>query len=197
MDIFNKIEEFSYRIADKIGQGDSEDDVELYEYSIFMILSNGFTILCGFILSLLLGYPISYITCIITYCSLRTVSGGQHCDSFQKCFFVSNIIIIICCIIANLTLDVSEITLALAIFSSIQIIPICPKPSTNSPSRGESEDRRFRKKFVIRVTFLSILSIIFMLLDWNLLSSCINSGILVLCFVLTDFGEYIIDKLTN
>ena len=44
MNIFESIENFSYMIADKIGYGDSEDNIELYRYSIFMIFSQFFTI---------------------------------------------------------------------------------------------------------------------------------------------------------
>ena len=51
MDIFNLIEKKSHNIAKKIGNGDTEEDIELYEYSIFMILSNIFTIGIGLLFS--------------------------------------------------------------------------------------------------------------------------------------------------
>ena len=53
MNIFDFIEDTSYDIAKYIGINDSEDEVELYEYSIFMIISNTFTIGTGLILSLI------------------------------------------------------------------------------------------------------------------------------------------------
>ena len=50
MNIFDFIEDISYSIAEYIGRDDSEDEVELYEYSIFMIFSNTFTIGVGLLL---------------------------------------------------------------------------------------------------------------------------------------------------
>ena len=195
MNIFKYIENTSYKIAHMIGKNDSQDDVELYEYSVFMILSNCFTILSGLILSLILGYYKAYIVCTISYIMLRTVGGGQHCDTFQKCFFVSNIVIIICCIFSYISLSHPAILWIVSTILSINIIPICPKPSINSPSRGYSEDTKFRKKFAARLSFLLGLSLVFIYLDLFLLSTSISAGILILCFVLTDTGESVISKI--
>ena len=195
MNIFKSIENLSYKIANKIGKNDSEDDIELYRYSIFMIFSNSFTILCGFILSLIFGYTIAYLTCLITYSSLRTVGGGQHCDTFGKCFLVTNIILILCCIFGHIFSYFPYIIWVFATIVSINTIPICPKPSINSPSRGYSEDMRFRRKFSFRLSILLLLSLLFINFELFLLSSSISAGILILCFVLTDFGEKSISRI--
>jgi accessory gene regulator B len=197
MDIFKKIEDISYRIAHRIGKNDSKDDIELYEYSIFMIMSNSFTILCGLILSIIFGYLTIYIICLLSYISLRTVAGGQHCDTFQKCFFVSNAIIIVCCILSFFTRSIPNIMWIFSVFSSINTLPICPKPSINSPSRGYSEDIRFRRKLSFRLSILLLLSLVFIYFNLYLLSTSISAGILILCFVLTDFGEKIISMVSK
>lgn len=195
MNIFDRIEDISYKIARKIGKDDSDDDIELYEYSVFMILSNSFTILFGLILSFIFGYSSLYITCLISYTSLRTVGGGQHCDTFKKCFIVSNLIIIICCLLSFFTQSIPFIMWILSILASINTIPICPKPSINSPSRGYSEDIRFRKKFSLRLSILLLISLLFIHLGLYSFSASISAGILILCFVLTDFGEKSISRI--
>lgn len=197
MGIFYKIEQFSYRLAEKIGRGDSEEDVELYKYSIFMIFSNLFTIGVGLLIADGIGYLSFFVPCVTTYILLRVVGGGQHCETFQDCFVTSNIISAVCCGIAILTKDCPEIMWVLSVFFALNTIPICPKPSTNSPTRGIKEDLRFRKSFAFRLTVLIIVSLLASLYGARGLSSSISSGILVLCFVLSDFGENIVSKCTT
>ena len=197
MDIFQRIEQLSYRIAERIGKGDSEEDVELYKYSVFMMLSNSFTIGVGALLAIGFGYFHVYIPCVITYILLRTVGGGQHCDTFYECFFISNIIISFCCIMAILTEDAAEIMWLISMLVAINTIPICPKPSSNSPSRGKKEDLRFRKSFAFRSSAFIVLSFVFIIIHRPLISTSISAGILVLCFILSDFGERLISEISN
>lgn len=197
MGIFYKIEQFSYRLAEKIGRGDSEEDVELYKYSIFMIFSNLFTVGVGLLIADGIGYLSFFVPCVTTYILLRVVGGGQHCETFQDCFITSNIISATCCGIAILTKDCPEIMWVLSVSFALNTIPICPKPSTNSPTRGIKEDLRFRKSFAFRLTVLIIVSLLASLYGARELSSSISSGILVLCFVLSDFGEEVISKISK
>jgi accessory gene regulator protein AgrB len=195
MSIFDYIEYYSYKIADRIGKGDSEEDIELYRYSVFMITSNAFTSIFGLILSAIFGYMDIYLICLITYALLRTVAGGQHCDTFRSCFYVSNIIMVLCCILAKVTESIPELMCLLAIVIGANTIPTCPKPSTNSPSRGYFEDTRFRKKLAMRFSILIVIDVVLILLGYSLFSTSISAGILVLCFVLTDFGENLISRI--
>lgn len=195
MSIFDKIEQISYSIAHKIGKNDSEDDIELYEYSVFMIFSNLFTVLCGFIISLIFGYPLIYLLCLFSYSFLHMVAGGQHCETFKKCFIVSNLVIILCCLLTIFTKNIYEIMFVVSIIFFINTIPTCPKPSENSPSRGETGNTIFRKKLSFRFTILLILNLFFICFNMNVFSTCVSSSIVVLCVVLTRFGEKIILKI--
>ena len=67
MDIFTYIENKSKDIAKKIGKGEDEEDIEVYEYSIFLILSQLLTNGTGIIISLLLGIFLPYVVCVVTY----------------------------------------------------------------------------------------------------------------------------------
>lgn len=197
MGIFDFIEKKSYEIANKIGKGDSEDDIELYEYSVFMILSNTFTIGFGLLLSLIFGYFEYFIFSEISFIILRLVAGGSHCDSFKKCFFVSNTISLISCIIAMVSFSIPIFMIILAFSSCIITLPICPKPSVNSPSRGYAGDIKFRKKFAYRSLLLLILSIVFFYFNIYFITCSICSGILMVCFAVSDTGEKFIEKLSK
>ena len=197
MNIFDFIEDTSYDIARNIGINDSEDEVELYEYSIFMIFSNTFTISVGLMSSLFLGYFEYVIISEISFILIRTVSGGSHCETFKKCFFISNIISIVSSLIAIFTEDICNVTLIISIFSFIFTMPVCPKPSTNSPSRGYFGDIEFRKKMAYRGIILFSISILFLYLDINFVSSSVNSGLLMVCFALSNTGEKIIEKISK
>lgn len=197
MNIFDFIEDISYSIAKYIGRDDSEDEVELYEYSIFMIFSNTFTIGVGLLLSLLLGYFKYFIISEVSFILIRTVAGGSHCETFKKCFFVSNIISIISSILAFLTKDFSIFMIFISVASFFSILPICPKPSINSPSRGYLEDMKFREKMLHRGILLFILALLFFYLEITFVTASICSGLLMVCFVLSDFGEFFLEKLSK
>ena len=92
MDIFTYIENKSKDIAKKIGKGEDEEDIEVYEYSIFLILSQLLTNGTGIIISLLLGIFLPYVVCVVTYMILRSFAGGYHCKTFKQCYFTSNIL---------------------------------------------------------------------------------------------------------
>lgn len=197
MSIFEFIEKKSYHIANNIGKNDTIDDIELYGYSIFMILSNIFTIGTGILISLIFGYFKYFIISETSFIILRVVAGGSHCDTFKKCFFVSNIISILSCLIAIFSLNYSALMVLIAFSSCILIMPVCPKPSTNSPSRGYKEDIRFRRKFAYRCLILIFISIIAFNFDLLFITSSICSGILVVCFVVSDVGEIFIEKISG
>lgn len=194
MNIFKQIEQFSQTLALKIGKNESEDDIELYQYSIFMILSNGFTICSGLLVSLLFGYFLQYILCVLSYVFLRVVAGGTHCDTFKQCYFTSNIIFFICAMFSFICSIYPNISFLVSVFCIINTIPITPKPSENSESRGRSEDLRFRRKCAFKATILLLISAICIPL-LPIVTACISSGIIILCLVLTNFGERVISKL--
>lgn len=192
MNIFNYIENTSHNIALKIGKDEGEDNIELYEYSIFLITSYIFTTGVGVILALIFGYLIPYIVSHITFVLLRRGSGGYHCETFRDCFITTNTLYIIGSIGAILTQSIPEIMWFLSLLCGIFVMPICPKPSKNSPSRGYSEDIRFRKKYRNALLLLIILSL-FCINNINLITTSISCGIFIVCFITSSFGEHLLN----
>lgn len=194
MSFFDYVENLSYRIGDYIGRNDNEEDKELFRYSVFSILSQLITFGFGFGLSVLFKYPLEYIFVIFTFVLLRSNAGGYHCQTYRDCFFTSNTLYLIGCLISLLFNEYHNILLIISILSGIYILPICPKPSENSPSRGRTEDLRFRKRYSLSFIFIIILNLIFINLNMFDISSSISSGVIISSFIVSDFGEYIIKK---
>lgn len=194
MNIFDGIEKYSHDIAMKIGKDESEDDIELYEYSIFMILSYLFTTLSGLAIAIIFRYAIYYIISHIAFISLRSKAGGYHCDTFKDCFITTNVINISMCALASLSYNVPLAMIVLSFGVGMIMAPNFPKPSVNSPSRGEEEDKRFRKQFIRNLKIISAISFLFAILKLNFISTSISAGILAVCFLSSDIGEHILNS---
>lgn len=199
MNIFNYIENKSHEIACKLGKNETEEDIELYEYSIFMILSHLLTFGTATILSLVFGYFWNFVIIYISFALLRRGSGGYHCNTFRNCFFTTNILFLITGLISiriytNINaFNYSMCLWFISLFCGIFIMPVCPKPTINSPSRGYSEDIRFRKKYRNALILLSIISILFIFNNFLWISLSISLGVLIVCFLTSNLGEFLLN----
>ena len=195
MSFFDYIENLSYKIGDYVGRNEDEEDKELYRYSIYSIISQTITFGFGFLLSILFGYVLEYTIVVTSFVSLRSGAGGYLCSKYRDCFFTSNILYLLGCLISLFLYDYSDILFLLSILSGIYILPICPKPSENSPSRGKTEDLRFRKKYSYILMFLIVCNSLSLYFNIYNISSAISSGILITSFIVSDFGESLIDTI--
>lgn len=194
MSIFKGIEGLSKRLAKKWHEKKGIYSIERYEYASFLLLSHIFTFGTGLLLSIIFSYSLPYIISMFTFCFLRAGAGGHHCRTFDQCFITTNCMFIVSCMIALLTVNFTPIMWLISNFGAIFIFPICPKPSINSPSRGYSEDIRFRKIYRNWLLILQSISLLSIFFGLNLISSSISAGILVVVFIVSNTGEHIINK---
>lgn len=192
MNIFNYIENKSTEIANKIGKEESKEDIEIYEYSIFCILSNAFTNGIGLILALVFNIFVPYIICVFSYMLLRTFAGGYHCKTFEQCFYTSNVLYLVLTFLSIITAHHAAYYLIFAIIGGIVIIPKCPKPSEYSLSRGKIRDKKFRIKYATSMFVLIIISTILIYFELPLFANCISYAILGTVFMISDAGEDIL-----
>lgn len=197
MNIFDKIEKMSYDIADKIGKGDSEEDIELYRYSIFMIFSELFSFGTGLILAILFRCTVPYLIVNVVFAVLRSGAGGFHCETFKSCFFTSTILFFISCFMSILFLDYYYYTCIISAYAGVFMIPYCPVPSKNSPTRGRKEDIRFRCKYRTWLLILVSISAISAHFGLYLISSSISFSILSVVFIISKPGEWLTKKVSN
>ena len=197
VDIFKYIEDKSYKIAEKIGLGESEDDIELYKYSIFMIFSETFSFLGGLIFSIIFNCVFPYLIINLVFALLRRGSGGFHCPTFKSCFWTSNIMFVFFSILSNVFVNDYFLLFLISFILGIYIMPICPKPSANSPTRGYKEDVRFRKKYRNYLFVFSLINIISIYLGLNIISTSISFSIISVVFIVSDFGEHFLKKILH
>ena len=197
MNIFDFIETKSNKLGDKLGECETEEYRAIYRYAIFGLFSQIFTFGIGLILSYLFGVFIPFVLVTLSFVFLRIGGGGYHCSCFKNCFITSMVLFFVGVFIAFLTSPYPIIMLFIGIFSGIYIMPICPKPSKNSPSRGYKGDIKFRKKYRNTLLFLICSNLLFIYFKLPLYSTSISSGILITSFMISDFGEYIINNVWN
>lgn len=197
MNIFKWIEDVSFKIAEKIGKDETQDNIDLYKYSIFMIFSETFSFLGGLIFAAIFECILPYIIMNIIFALLRSGAGGYHCPTFASCFWTCNILFVLFSYLSILFSDLYLITFIISIIGGIFIMPVCPKPSENSPSRGYYEDIRFRKiyrNWFILFILINILSLEF---EIYILSSIISFSILSVVFIVSQTGEKIIKTIID
>lgn len=195
MDIFTYIENKSKDIAKKIGKGKDEEDIEVYEYSIFLILSQLLTNGTGIIISLLLGIFLPYVVCVVTYMILRSFAGGYHCKTFKQCYFTSNILYLLL-VALGLTFSYNSwLLLGIALIPSVGIIPLCPKPSEYSLSRGKVRDKRFRIKYIVALAILTAIAVGLIALGYPVYANMIACGMIGTVIMVTDCCSSVISQI--
>lgn len=214
MNIFDKIENFSYKLSCLTVKKEKnltglqiQEEIEIWNYFYFLILSQMFTFFFVILFGLIFKYFDFLIFSLFSFCYLRTKSGGYHCDSFEKCFITTNISFIIIGIFSKIFyfnfLQWYELLFLLSMIGVVFIIPSSPLAWGNEESRGE-EDKKFQLEYRNRVIILYIINIILLILSKNFNYIIIKKSIIGISFglVLAGFsgsisGSKFLDKLWN
>ena len=212
--IFDRIEEFAYKLSDKtVNKNENmtlqerKEEKEIWDYFYFLILSQVFTFFFVILFGIVIGYLKTLIFVLIAFVFLRTKSGGYHCDSFEKCFFTTNVSFAIAGILSMSFYEyLSNWYIILVVLSNIYaiyIIPDCPLPWGNEESRGEKEDKKFQIQYKNRVIILYLINLFIIFLNKNFnfniefVSIGLSFGILLASFSGSIFGSKIISKFWN
>lgn len=138
-----------------------------------------------------------YIIIVFVYTVLRCGMGGFHANTFKNCFIVTNIIFFTATALSCITSNLYIFFIYISLFLGIWILPYCPKPSKNAPSRGYSEDIRFRKMYRNRFIIFQIINLVCGYFQFYNISISISWAILICWFVTSDFGEGLLNKYIN
>lgn len=215
MDIFDKIEVLSYKLADKtvnkskdLTEEERKEEKEIWDYFYFMILSQIFTFSFVIFFGIVFNYFLFLIFSMLSFCTLRIKCGGYHCESFKKCFITTNLSFIIIGLIGKFFyIFLSEYYIFLFLISFIGaffIIPSVPLPWGNEESRGKEEDSKFQLQYRNRITQFYIIGIVlifigyfFQIIFLKKIIIGISLGILLVSFTGSVFGSKFLEKIWN
>lgn len=205
------IERMSYNIALKIGSktNKTNEEIEVINYGVFVIIHT----IIALILTALTGYiirkPIQIIIITIISASLKRYSGGVHATSPNRCLIIGILISLISVYISeilfkyNNSINLIIISLISIFLSIIIFYKKAPVGNKNKPLKNVETRNIMRKKlfFLLKIYYISILVFSIMILNGSLTVKyvkyiyCIQLGVLLQAFSITNIGEVIVLKL--
>lgn len=215
MDIFDKIEILSYKLADKTVNKSKDltgeqrkEEKEIWDYFYFMILSQVFTFFFVIFFGIIFNYLFFLIFSMLSFCTLRMKGGGYHCDSFKKCFITTNVSFLIVGLLGKIFyISFSDFYIELFLLSSAGIffiIPSVPLPWGNEESRGYEEDKKFQLQYRDKSIQIYLIGLIIILLFENFnfvflkkILIGISFGLILTTFSSSKIGCKLLEKLWN
>jgi accessory gene regulator protein AgrB len=167
---------------------------EVYAYGIEALFSAVYNYIPLLIFGHILGHPLETLVIYLTFSILRINGGGKHANTRFACFITTQFMYFIAFGFAVILKDFAWILIIVSLLLGVSLVPIIPKPSEKSLSRG-FKDFLFRERFIKILISLFILSIIFNEFNLYILSNSISFGIIALKVLLLDKTEEIIDKI--
>lgn len=110
-----------------------EEDREIYEYGFHHGIITLINIICTLIIGIAMKMFWEVIIFMIAYIPLRTNAGGFHAKTQMRCFFYSNLIVVIILAFANILAGQKILLAVLSIAAAAIIMPLAPVEDQNKP----------------------------------------------------------------
>lgn len=172
-----------------------QDQIEVFAYSLEVLLGTVFEILTIIFLAFLLNIPGTTGICLLVFSSIRFLGGGVHCNTYFKCLVTGNLLLLGLGKLAALPLSQSVLSsswllaLLLGIYAVSRWIPAGTEKKV---IRDEAVRIRQRRKFSI---LLGIWLVVAGLLIHNQLGNyamAVVLGILSSLFLVSPWGYHTI-----
>lgn len=142
------IYKFSEALANKLLTKESitKDEVELYAYGIFMLLSHSMYLVLALILGLLTKCLLESIIFYFAFQCIRRFAGGYHASTELRCTVITSFSIGACIGLINLSkaYNFSVILLILALVCAIIVLVLSPLDTPEKPL-SKKEYKYFRR----------------------------------------------------
>ena len=147
----------------------SESEEELYNYGLFMLVSQAIFFIFSCIVGLLLHCFFESIVFYIMFQSIRKYAGGYHANTETLCDILSSISIALCIVIIKLAnlYDFRLPLLIIALISTVVIFVLCPLDTPEKPL-SDKEYRYFRKTSWLILFVLLTLTILSYFFKWRI-----------------------------
>jgi len=136
-----------------------DDEIDLYTYGLFVLISQVLLLLVTFILGLLLSCAFESIVLYVSFQSIRKFAGGYHASTETRCEIMSTLSMLMCLAFIRLskTYDFQSVLLILTLIATVWIFAVCPLDTPEKPLTKE-EYTRFRT--VSRIILFVIATVI-------------------------------------
>lgn len=122
-----------------------EDDREIYEYGLHYGIVTVINVLCTLTIGLCMRMFVETILFMLAYIPLRSYAGGIHAKTELRCFFYSNLIVVVILAMGKLLADFPLVLLFAGIVAAGIIIFFAPVEDQNKPLDAD-EVRVYGKK---------------------------------------------------
>ena len=150
------INKFSATLAEGIGirLNSSDNEIEIYAYSIEVLISLLINFIILSITAYILKKPVELITFIIFFSILRSYAGGYHAKTHIECITLSLCLFVISALSSTYFIEYGKIILFLGIlFSIIMVFVFAPTESENKPL---SKKRREKHRTLSRIIVIAL-----------------------------------------
>ena len=124
------ISKLSERIAVGLKQSSiiEEDDVELYAYGFYILISKLLFLIIALILGVILNIVFESIVFYVSFSIIRAYAGGVHANREWKCFLYTSISIVMCALGIKIMNKIEPTTffVSMLIISSVIIVVFSP-----------------------------------------------------------------------
>ena len=157
------ISKLSERIAVGLKQSSiiEEDDVELYAYGFYILISKLLFLIIALILGVILNIVFESIVFYVSFSIIRAYAGGVHANKEWKCFLYTSISIVMCALGIKIMNKIEPTTffVSMLIISSVIIVVLSPLDTKEKPLSTEEKE-----KYSIISIFITLVYIIVILM---------------------------------
>ena len=179
------LEAISKRITDRLVHREviEYEDYEIYKFGVEQLVTNILDILTLLVIGLITGMVWQGLVFAISFMMLRKYAGGYHASTMLRCFWMTNIIIVIVLLLMKFV-EINRFTcMGIILMSGTIVTLLAPVQTENKPLDG-IEKLIYRKKTLITLVIETIVAVICTLFNRGEISVCIMMAQVVLAFSL-------------
>lgn len=189
------IDKLSHKLAVSLHKKqviEDEEDIELYHYGFFVLISEALFILSCIFVGVLLGMFLQSVIFCATFFVLRRFAGGYHAKTELKCQIVSILIFLISMFLIYISIKYQVYILCIFTQFVCSILLIIFSPAdTPQKQLNASEKMKFKKITFVIVNILCVISTILYCVDLP------TFFIPISCAILTETIMVILGRLLN
>lgn len=167
------ISKLSERIAVGLKQSSiiEEDDVELYAYGFYILISKLLFLIIALILGVILNIVFESIVFYVSFSIIRAYAGGVHANKEWKCFLYTSISIVMCALGIKVLINLKPTVFfaVILMISSLIIIIISPLDTKEKPLSAKEKEKYY---MISAIVLLSYILVILLLAKLGIMKVC-------------------------